>query len=60
MKPIFYVFLLAFFSACNNAQKVNTIVQNGVIYTVDSSFTTVQAMAIKDGIILATGTNEEI
>lgn len=60
MKPIFYILLVVFFSACNNAQKVNAIVQNGVIYTVDSSFTTVQAMAIKDGIIVATGTNEEI
>ncbi|MBX9734655.1 MAG: amidohydrolase family protein, partial [Chitinophagaceae bacterium] len=60
MKYTCYILLVVFLSACHNTQKVNTIIQNGVIYTVDSSFTTTQAMAIKDGIIVATGTNEEI
>ena len=36
------------------------IVHHGVIYTVDSSFTVVEAMAIRDGKILATGTNDFI
>lgn len=46
--------------ACNNKQKADLIVFNGTIYTIDSAFTTVQAMAIKDGKIIATGTSEEI
>jgi predicted amidohydrolase YtcJ len=49
-----------FLTSCGGPQKVDTLVVNGVIYTVDSSFSSVQAMAIKDGIIVATGTDAEI
>jgi predicted amidohydrolase YtcJ len=49
-----------FLTSCSGPKKVDTIVVNGVIYTVDSSFSTAQAMAIKDGIIVATGTDAEI
>ena len=49
-----------FLTSCGGPKKVDTIVVNGVIYTVDSSFSTAQAMAIKDGIIVATGTDAEI
>ncbi len=48
-----------FLVACNN-NKADLIVINGTIYTVDSAFSIQQAMAIKDGKILATGTNEYI
>lgn len=36
------------------------IITNAKIYTVDSSFSIVQSMSISDGIVLATGTNDEI
>ena len=49
-----------FITSCDGPKKVDTIVVNGVIYTVDSSFSTVQAMAIKDGLIVATGTDAAI
>ena len=49
-----------FLTSCGGPQKVDTLVVNGVIYTIDSSFSSVQAMAIKDGIIVATGTDAEI
>ncbi len=49
-----------FLTSCGGHKKVDTIVVNGVIYTVDSSFSTAQAMAIKDGMIVATGTDAEI
>ena len=49
-----------FLTSCGGPKKVDTIVVNGVIYTVDSSFSTAQAMAIKDGLIVATGTDAEI
>ena len=48
------------FTSCGGPKKVDTLVVNAVIYTVDSSFSTAQAMAIKDGIIVATGTDAEI
>ncbi len=51
--PIFFV------AACNT-NKVDLIVYNASIYTVDSAFSITQAMAIKDGLIVATGTNEAI
>jgi len=60
MKRIIAILFIAILSACNNDNKVDTIVQNGVIYTVDAAFTIAQSMAIKDGLIVATGTNEEI
>jgi len=47
-------------SSCGGPKKVDTVVFNGVIYTVDSSFSTAQAMAIKDGVIVAVGTDAEI
>ncbi len=49
-----------FLTSCGGHKKVDTIVVNGVIYTVDTSFSTAQAMAIKDGLIVATGTDAEI
>ncbi|MDG2089166.1 MAG: amidohydrolase [Arenicellaceae bacterium] len=36
------------------------VLTNGQILTVDADFNTVEAMAVKDGLILATGSNEEM
>lgn len=41
-------------------KKADLIIINAKIYTVDSNFAVVQSLAISDGIILATGTNDEI
>jgi len=50
--------LFALASCASN--KVDTIIHHAVIYTVDSSFTMAEAIAIKDGKIVATGKNDEI
>lgn len=50
--------LFALASCASN--KVDTIIHHAVIYTVDSAYTTAEAMAIKDGKIVAVGKNEEI
>jgi predicted amidohydrolase YtcJ len=47
-------------AACSTTTNVDLIVYNAKIYTVDSSFSTVEAMAIKDGKIAATGTTQDI
>lgn len=47
-------------SSCGSKQKADLIIQNATIYTVDSSFTSAQSMAIEGGHILATGSNEAI
>lgn len=48
------------FVACQSKREVDTIVHNAVIYTVDSAFTITEAMAVKDGKIIATGKNDDI
>ncbi len=40
--------------------KVDIIVHNAVIYTVDSSFSVAEAMAVKDGLIVAVGKSSDI
>ncbi len=51
--------LLAIIS-CNTREKVDLVVYNATVYTVDSAFSTATAIAVKDGKIVATGTNETI
>ena len=41
--------------SCSQKQPADILVYNATIYTVDSSFSTAEAMAIKNGKILATG-----
>lgn len=59
MKQLFSILALFIFVSCGKKQ-ADLIVHHGTIYTVDSSFTIAEAMAIKDGKILATGTNDQI
>ncbi|MCA6451165.1 MAG: amidohydrolase [Chitinophagaceae bacterium] len=59
MRKIISIVLLAVLFGCSD-RKVDTIIHHAVIYTVDSSFTVAEAMAVKDGKIVAVGKNEEI
>lgn len=43
-------------TACGDKENADLLVYNATIYTVDSSFSTAEAMVVKDGKILATGT----
>jgi predicted amidohydrolase YtcJ len=54
------VCIVLFLVACNSKEKVDMIIHGATIYTVDDSFSIAQAMAVKDGKILAVGTDEEI
>ena len=58
----FISLLLLFLSltACTQQQKVDLIVTNANIYTVDDDFAKAEAFAIKDGKFIAVGTNDEI
>jgi len=62
MKYFFsYVFLaMLFFASCTSTSPVDLLVYNATIYTVDSSFSTADAMVIKDGKILETGTQADL
>ena len=57
MKKILYISVLVALASCTNSNKVDTIVHHAMIYTVDSTFSTAEAMAIKDGKIVAVGKN---
>jgi predicted amidohydrolase YtcJ len=46
--------------ACSERQKVDLIVTNATIYTVDSVFSTSQSMAVSHGIIVGLGSNQDI
>ena len=60
--PFFYslLFLICFFSNCNSKEKADLFVYNATIYTVDSSFTTSEAMVISDGRIIAVGKTSDL
>lgn len=55
-----FLFLAIVFSSCEDHPKADLIVYNATIYIMDSAFSTVEAMAIKDGKILETGTLDHI
>lgn len=50
---------IALFTSCNH-EKADLILYNGQVYTVNEKFDTAQAFAVKNGKILAVGTNDEI
>lgn len=57
MKKLICAFTVALLlTACAQKEKADLIIYNATIYTVDSSFSSAEAMVIKDGKVLATGT----
>jgi predicted amidohydrolase YtcJ len=52
--PVIFLF------SCQSKQPADLIVYHGKVYTVDSSFTVAEAFAVKDGKILAVGSDAEI
>lgn len=59
MRKFLFLGILFAISSCSSS-KVDSIIHHAVIYTVDSAFTVAEAMAVKDGKIIAVGKNEEI
>lgn len=62
MKKLFYVLLLGILiiSSCNKKEKVDLIVTNAKIYTVNNDFSITESFAVKDGKFVQLGTTEEI
>ncbi len=48
------------FSACKGKMKVDTIIKNATVYTVNSEFEIVESLAISEGKIVGFGTESEI
>jgi hypothetical protein len=59
MRKCLSIALLIILSSCAN-NKVDTIIHHATVYTVDSSFSVAEAIAVKDGLIVAVGKNDEI
>lgn len=51
---------MLFITACSSRQEADMIITGGKVYTSDSSFSIAEAIAIKDGQIIATGTAKEL
>ncbi|MDO9274286.1 MAG: amidohydrolase [Lutibacter sp.] len=60
MKKAILLLLLISGISCTKKEKVDTIVINANIYTVNDNFDKAEAFAIKDGKIVAVGTSQEI
>ena len=61
MKKMFGVFILSVtLISCSQKQKADLLFFNATIYTVDSSFSTAEAMVVSDGKIVATGKKDEL
>lgn len=59
MKNSILIAVLAFlFAGCSKKQKVDLLVLNAQVYTVDDQFSVVEAFAVNDGKIVATGTSK--
>ena len=57
----FFLFLIVIaFSQCNNKTTVDTLLINGIVYTVDSLFSKAEAVAVKDGKVVAVGTTADL
>ncbi len=60
VKYLIFWMIILLLSSCKMKNSADLVVKNAVIYTLDSTETIAQAMAVKDGKVLATGTNKEI
>ena len=60
MKKLFLVLTALVMVSCAQKEEADLIVFNGKIYTVNENFDTAEAIAVKDGKIIAVGTSKEI
>lgn len=58
--PLFLVAIFTWLTACNSTEKVDLLVYNAHIYTVDSAFSIAEAMIIHQGKVVATGTDSAL
>ncbi len=60
MKKILFFLALSFLWGCSSKKSADTLIYNAHIYTVDSTFSEVEAMAISDGKIIALGKSVDL
>ncbi|MDU8885376.1 amidohydrolase [Yeosuana sp. MJ-SS3] len=60
MKYVLSIILVVFFTSCQKKQKVDSIVINANVYTVNEKFDKAESFAIKDGKFVEIGSSEDI
>lgn len=60
MRSFLLLFLIIALHSCTKKEKVSLIVHNARVYTINDSFSIAEAFAVKDGKILAIGTNRDV
>ena len=60
MKLLFYIIILTALVSCQSKKQADLLVYNATVYTVDSAFSTTEALVIKDGKIIATGKSADL
>lgn len=60
MRLFTILFTFTLLASCNVKEKIDLLVYNANVYTVDSSFSKSEAIAVKDGKIVETGTSADL
>jgi predicted amidohydrolase YtcJ len=60
MKLTFLLFAIGILASCNSKQKIDLLVFNATVYTVDSNFSNAEAIAVDKGKILEAGKTEDL
>lgn len=59
-KTLLLSLIITSLTSCSQKEKIDLLVYNATIYMVDSSFSVAEAIAVKDGKIVATGKSSEL
>lgn len=60
IRSLLLLVIVVIFSQCNSKTDVDTLLINGTVYTIDSAFSKTEAVAVKDGKIVATGSTADL
>jgi predicted amidohydrolase YtcJ len=60
MKLFILIMSISILSSCSNKQKIDLLVYNATVYTVDSSFSKAEAIAVDKGRIVAVGNSKDL
>ncbi len=60
MKLFLLIMSISILSSCKNKQKIDLLVYNATVYTVDSSFSKAEAIAVQKGKIVAVGNSNDL
>ena len=60
MKLLILIMSVSILSSYNSRQKIDLLIYNATVYTVDSNFSKAEAVAVDKGKIVATGSSKDL